>query len=60
MTGLTEIFNDTTSILIADSLETYIGLGAQCLLFGFIFYSLLSLFSYGIIQVTRLFNINHD
>lgn len=55
---MTDIYNDITSILIADSLETYIYFGIQCLLFGIVLYSLLSLFSYGIIQVLRLFNIN--
>lgn len=55
---MTDIFNDITVFLISDSLGEYIQLGVQCLLFGFIFYSLLSLLSYGIIQVIRLFNIN--
>ena len=54
---MTDIYNDITSILIADSLESYIQLGVQSLLFGFVLYSLLSLLSYGISKAIGLVNI---
>ncbi len=54
-----DIFNEITVLLIADSLEQYIWLAGHCIVFGFAFYSLLSVLSYGIIQILHLFNINH-
>ena len=54
---MTDIYNEITSILIAENLESYIQLGAQCLLFGFTLYSLLSLLSYGISKAIGLVNI---
>lgn len=55
---MADIYNETTAFLVAESLEAYISVGIQCLLFGLFLYSLLSLLSYGIIQALRLFNIN--
>lgn len=51
------IFNDLTVVLLLDDMQNCLELGMMCILFGFILYSLLSLFSYGIMQVMRLFNI---
>lgn len=52
-----DIFNELTAFLITENLQGYAELGIMCLLFGFAFYSLLSLLSYGIIQILRLINI---
>lgn len=54
-----DIFNEITVFLISDSLEQYIWLAGYCLVFGFALYSLLSILSYGIIQILHLFNIYH-
>lgn len=54
---MADIYNEITSILIAESLESYIELGAYCIIFGFVFCSLLSLLSYGIFKAISLVNI---
>lgn len=52
-----DIYNDITALLIAESTENYIVLGAQCIISGFALCSLLSLFSYGIFKAISLVNI---
>ena len=52
-----DIYNEITTVLIVENLESYIQLGAQCLLFGFTFYSLLSLLAYGISKAIGIVNI---
>lgn len=54
---MTDIYNDITALLIAESTENYITLGAQCIISGFVLCSLLSLLSYGIFKAISLVNI---
>ncbi len=54
---MADIYNDITTVLIADSLQNYIELGVLSLLFGFVSCSLVSLLGYGIYKAVSLINI---
>ncbi len=51
------VFNDLTVVLLLDDMQNCLELGIMCTLFGFALYSLLSIFTYGIMQAMSLFNI---
>ncbi len=54
---MSDIFNGLTIFLISENLSDYMQLGTMSIVCGFVLYSFLSLFTYGITQVMRLFNI---
>lgn len=57
---MADIYNDITTVLIADSLQNYIELGVLSLLFGFVSCSLVSLLGYGIYKAVSLINIKSE
>lgn len=56
---MTEIFDTVTSPLILQYTKDFVETGCKCLICGFVLFSILSFFSYGIIQTMRLFNIKN-